>query len=190
MSESIIVFTHRTREFLIKLNGSTSWSLSPSRAMKCDYLVCSRNAKSPLAVEDFEHRSAFLVARVANVTQSINLPRDEARYMIEFQEYAELEIPDFWEGWRSPVIYKRTEELGIDFDSLEWNQVPARDLNFVNDYFSRENAHYDSIVAAAQSSRNRRRSRIRNGLSIEEAKTELSIYYDIPKNNIEIHIRG
>ena len=190
MSESILVFTHRTREFLTKLNGSTSWSLSPSRAMKCDYLVCSRNAKSPLAEQDFSHGSAFLVAKVSNVTQSINLPRDEARYMIEFQEFAEVEISNFWQGWRSPIIYKKTEELDIDFASLKWLPVPDRDHQFIKDYFLKENSFYESTETTSQRSRERRLSKKQKGLSIKEAKQELSVFYDVSEANIDIVIRG
>ena len=190
MSESIIVFTHRTREFLTKLNGSTSWSLSPTRAIKCDYLVCSRNAKSPLAVEDFAHGSAFLVAKVSNVTQSINLPRDEARYMIEFQEFAEVELPNFWKGWRSPVIYKKTGDLGIDFASLNWLPVPERDHQFIEDYFSKENSFYESTETTSHHSRERRLLKRQKGLSIKAAKQELSLFYDVPETDIDIIIRG
>ena len=73
MSESILVFTHRNVEFLTKLNASTSWQLNQNRAMLCDYVICVRNTNSPLAEKDFTHGSAFLVGKISNVVQSLNL---------------------------------------------------------------------------------------------------------------------
>ena len=96
MSESILVFTHRSREFLTKLNGSTSWQLNQQRAMLCDYVICVRNTNSGLAEKDFAHGAAFLVGKISNVVQSLNISRDEHRYMIEFEEYAEIQIKDVW----------------------------------------------------------------------------------------------
>ena len=139
MGESILVFTHRSIEFLTKLNGSTSWQLNQRRAMLCDYVVCVRNANSGLAEKDFSHGSAFLVGKISNVVQSLNLPRDEHRYMLEFKEYAEILVPKVWKGWRSPVIYKNTSDiefdLDINFESLSWKEVPKRDTKYISEYF-------------------------------------------------------
>lgn len=194
MNESILVYTHRTIEFLTKLNGSTSWQLNPERAKQCEYVICVRNGSSPLAENDFPKRSAFLIGKISNVVQSLNLPRDEHRYMIEFEEYAEISIPNVWQGWRSPVIYKNTNELGselnIDFEGLEWVSVPSRDHDFIQKYFDHENSFYESRDEVSMRFKEKKKLKSKKGLSITEAKNELSKYYEIEKENIEIVLRG
>ena len=194
MNESILVFTHRSVEFLTKLNGSTSWQLNPERAKQCEYVICARNSNSPLAEDDFPHSTAFLIGKISNVVQSLNLPRDEHRYMIEFLEYAEISIPNVWKGWRSPVIYKNTNELeselNIDFKSLEWVSGPSRDHDFIEQYFEHENSFYESRDRVSMKFKEKKKLKSKKGLSISEAKDELSKYYEIDKENIEIVLRG
>ena len=194
MNESILVFTHRSIEFLTKLNGSTSWQLNQERAMNCDYVICVRNRNSGLAEKDISHGSAFLVGKISNVVQSLNLPRDEHRYMIEFKEYAEVMVPNVWEGWRSPVIYKKTSDiefsLGVNFDSLLWREVPERDIQYVSEYFEMENKFYESRDEVSTKFRQKKQTKSEEGLSISEAKKEISKYYEIPEEGIEIILRG
>ena len=192
MSESILVFTHRSLEFLTKLNGSTSWQLNPERARNCDYVICARNTNSPLADKDYPHSSAFLVGKISNVVQSLNLPRDEHRYMIEFEEYAEVSIPNVWQGWRSPVIYKDTDELEsvFNFNSLNWVAVPQRDHEYIENYFEHENSFYETQEKVSLKFKEKKELKSKRGLSIADAKNELSKYYDIDEENIEIILRG
>lgn len=208
-SESILVFTHRTTELLTKLNASTSWQLNQSRAKKCDYVICVRNSNSELTDDDIQHGSAFLIGKISNVVQSLNLPRDEHRYMIEFNEYSEMNpvIDDVWQGWRSPVIYKPTNELesalGIDFSQLEWKEVPKRDHSFIMEYFEKENAYYESREKVTRKFRQKKELEkkveridpippifLNEGLSIADAKSELSKFYGIAEENIEIVLKG
>ena len=194
MGESILVFTHRSVEFLTKLNGSTSWQLNQRRAMLCDYVICVRNANSGLAEKDISHGSAFLVGKISNVVQSLNLPRDEHRYMVEFKEYAEISVPKAWKGWRSPVIYKNTSVIESDFDlnfeSLSWKEVPERDTKYISEYFEIENKFYESRDEVSTKFRQKKQTKPEEGLSISEAKKEISKYYEIPEEGIEIILRG
>ena len=200
MSESILVFTHRSVEFLTKLNASTSWQLNQNRAMLCDYVICVRNANSALAEKDCPHGSAFLVGKISNVVQSLNLPRDEHRYMIEFKEYSEISIPNVWQGWRSPVIYKNNNDIeslyDIDFETLTWKQVPKRDIEYVAEYFEKENKFYlsrDEVSTKFRQKKEIRQQEVfkpQEGLSIADAKKQISKYYEIPEEAIEIILRG
>ena len=200
MSESILVFTHRSIEFLTKLNASTSWQLNQNRAMHCEYVICVRNTNSALAENDFPHGSAFLVGKISNVVQSLNLPRDEHRYMIEFEEYAEVSVPNVWQGWRSPVIYKDNNEIesiyNINFDTLSWKEVPERDIEYISEYFEKENKFYASREEVSTKFRQKKETRQnpvyrpQEGLSIAEAKKEISKYYEISEEGIEIILRG
>ena len=207
-NESLIVFTHRSTEFLTKLNASTSWSLNPSRAMNCEYVICTRNANNPLTDrnDDIPHGAAFFVGKISNVVQSLNLPRDNRRYMVEFDQYAEILIENFWGGWRSPVKYIDNQELMyINFEELDWEPVPERDINWISDYFDVENKHYESrekvstIIREVRQEEEEAREEeevvkkekiFKESISIAEAKQGLSKYYGTPEENIEIIIRG
>ncbi len=207
MRESVLVFTHRSIEFLEKLNGSTSWKLDPARVRRCQYLICVRNGNSELADDDFNHKTAFLIAKITNVVQALNLPRDESRYMIEFKEYAEIEIPDVWKSWRSPVIYiggnppnkayeNGIDDLGIDFNNLHWKVVPERDNEYIQNYFQKENHFYESRESVKTQQEIQKKSKqehywkSKDGLTIDDAKKELSTFYGIKKENIEIILKG
>tara|TARA_B100001989_G_scaffold10796_1_gene6903 strand:+ start:2768 stop:3637 length:870 start_codon:yes stop_codon:yes gene_type:complete len=163
-SESLIVYTHRSRETLLKFNGSTSWKLNPKRAKKCKYIICCQNTDSHLydPSEDQEFQDdhtkwtyrdkgeAFLVGLISDIVPSMN-PRDEGRWMIEFKEYADISVKDFWEGYRNPVIYEDTLKVldkidrTFDLDEIKWNIVPTRDESYMQKYFTRENAYYDGV---------------------------------------------
>ena len=41
--ESVMVFTYKSKNTLLKYNGSQSWKLDPKRVMKCKYVICVNN---------------------------------------------------------------------------------------------------------------------------------------------------
>jgi len=198
--ESIHVFTHRSIEFLTKLGGSTSWVLDPVRAQNCEYIVCSRNNNNGLAESDgIDHKSAFLIGRVSNVIPSLNIPRDENRFMIEFSEYALITLDNFWQGGRNPVVYLDTWDLltgdYLDFSTLNWQKVPERDLAYIENYFAIENAFYEQRESNVSHSKKRKlaveeKKLKQEGMSIVDAKKELSKFYSLPLENIEIILKG
>ena len=67
--------------------------------------------------------------------------------MIEFSEYALITIEGFWQGGRNPVVYLDTWQLltdgYLDFSTLNWQTVPPRDLEYVQNYFAIENQFYE-----------------------------------------------
>lgn len=198
--ESIHVFTHRSIEFLTKLGGSTSWVLDPVRAQNCEYIVCSRNNNNGLAESDgIDHKSAFLIGRVSNVIPSLNIPRDENRFMIEFSEYALITLDNFWQGGRNPVVYLDTFNLlegdYLDFSILNWQKVPERDHAYIENYFAIENAFYEQRESNVSHSKRRKlaveeKKLKQEGMSIVDAKKELSKFYSLPLENIEITLKG
>ena len=78
----------------------------------------------------------------------------------------------------------------LDFSSLDWKKVPDRDHDFINEYFEFENKFYESQENLTTKFRKKKDIRLNEGLSIHEAKTELSKHYEIPEDSIEIHIKG
>lgn len=196
--ESIHVFTHRSVEFLTKLGGSTSWILDPIRAQNCEYIICSRNNNNGLAESDgIDHKSAFLIGRVSNVVPSLNIPRDENRFMVEFSEFSLITLDNFWQGERNPIVYLDTWSLltdgYLDFSTLNWQKVPERNLEYVQSYFAIENAFYEQRESNMSHSK-KRKAEVKNssveGMSIVDAKKELSKFYSLPLENIEIILKG
>ena len=203
--ESLIVFTHRSIKLLLDLNGSLAWKIDPERARKCKYIVCARNTNHGLADLEVPHSSAFLIGKVSGISPALNLPRDNDRWMIKFDEYAELSIPNAWDGQRWPVKYYETETLLNKFDidpkSLDWKIVPDQDLSYIDEYFEAENEFLNSarkvkkhLAEPVFDDESLRVSYLDNNevdaLTISQAKAGLSIQYDIPEENIEIILKG
>jgi len=213
--ESLIVFTHRSKKLLLDLNGSLAWKVDPERVRKCKYIVCARNTNHGLADLDVPHSSAFLIGKVSGISPALNLPRDNDRWMITFDEYAELDIPNAWDGQRWPVKYHETETLlnkfDIDSESLDWKEVPEQDLSYIYSYFEAENEYLDRKEGKTSgrppmpfSSIDRLEPSYDEDpscegpptnygvkpLTIPQAKAALSIQYDIPEENIEIILKG
>jgi len=56
------------------------------------------------------HGTAFMIGRISDVVPSTET---EGRWLVKFDEYARLDIPSFWQGWRNPVRYTTLEELSF-----------------------------------------------------------------------------
>ena len=190
-TESVVVFTYKGIETLLKFNGSQSWKLNRKRVLNCKYLICTNNSKYGMSENLNNHGNAFLICKVSGVVKSFDTVSDN-RWIIEFNEYAEVNIPNFWKGWRNPVIYLESSELGIDFDSLTFHAVPDRDQEYINQVDKKERLYHnldpiDDLIKPFE--------KINQGMSnltltIDEAKAGLSNNYRIPMENIEIILRG
>ena len=94
------------------------------------------------------------------------LPSPEGRpgrYIITFEEYAEIDVPGMAYQWRNPVHYIELSEFGIDPDKLVWKRTAP--------YTEGE------PPSAASSASPRTENR---GLDIAEAKKGLSLFYRVP----------
>ena len=230
--ESIFVFTHKSINFLTSINGSTSWKIDPFRARKCKYIICVKNRNHRLAEalalegidEMIQHRSAFLIGRVSNVVpSSTNEVRGQDRYTIQFDQYAEINTSnDAWtklcDRQRWPVKYLQTEDLkdrfrddlGIDFDSLNFQDVKEENWDDANIDLERENEYLKDlgylstpVKAASITAEPKNPPFVAesswigppdnygvDALTISQAKAGLSLHYDIPEENIEIILKG
>jgi hypothetical protein len=165
--KTTVVFTAKSVERILREGGTSSWRLDRNHARRCTFAVCTRNAHADWVEGPEAHRSAFLIGKVGDVVPSSD---NKDRYLIQFSNYARLNIPEIWKGDRNPVKYGTLEELGIDLSTLSWEPMPA----------SPEST--PEII--------RPKGTNVGPLTMAEAKTGLAIAFGVPPEAIEITIRG
>jgi hypothetical protein len=161
--DAVVVFTAKSVETLLQEGGTSSWRLDRNHARQRAYAVCTRNANADWVEGSEAHHSAFLVGKVREVVPS---PNHADRYLIQFSEYALLNIPDVWKGDRNPVKYAALEDLGIDPSTLKWEPMPISAPSHLNGH---------------------------NGgrpISIAEAKNGLALTFGVSPDAVEITIRA
>jgi hypothetical protein len=170
--DTVAVFTARSPQRIVREGGSQAWVLNPVRAKQCTWLVCTQNRHN--ANHDFEdasepHGSAFLVGKISGLRRSEENP-NEARWLITISEYALIDLPNVWGGWRNPVRYTSLADLGIDPGSLSFQPLRAP-------------VDPPAMATAAPPQAGR-------GLTIAEAKRGLALTFGVGEDAIEITIRG
>ena len=111
MENAVVTYTHHDLEYIKSKGYDNSWKLNQKRAGYCKYLVCCHS-------QDARKRNAFLVGLISKVELF-----EEERYAIYISEYASIDIPDVWKGWRYPVHYTSLEDLGIDISTLKFGKI-------------------------------------------------------------------
>lgn len=183
MSKEIaVVFTARRLERILAEGGTSSWRLDPNRTRRCEFVVCTRNAHGHWDQGNWgegpeAHHAAFVVGKIQKVVPSTAPPENgespKSRYLIQFSEFARVNIPDVWKGDRNPVKYMSLEELGIDFSKLKWEAMPEPDVTPA--------PVVESLSASMAST---------GPLTMAEAKKGLALTFNVPPEAIEITIRG
>jgi len=172
--EVAIIFTAKSVETLLQEGGTSSWRLDRNHARQCVYAVCTRNAYAGWVEGPEEHHAAFIVGKVKDVVPS---PSRADRYLIQFSEYALVDVPNVWKGDRNPVRYSNTDEvrkLGIDLSNLTWKPMPKP-------------TEPDGIKAKGPAAKVSEELR---PLSMNEAKKGLALTFGVAPEAIEITIRG
>ena len=168
-TQALAIFTAKSVSTILNDGGTQAWVLDRAHARRCGYAVLCRNTRAEWAPPKDKapepHGSAFLVGRISDVVPSA---ADESRWKIVFDEYAEISLPDLWEGWRNPVKYTTLEQLGIDIEHLDFKAMPA--------------PQPDETEPAV--------SKGRQPMTIERAKQELAATFGVKPDAIEITIRG
>jgi hypothetical protein len=172
--EVAIVFTAKCLERILREGGTSAWRLDRNHARRCAYVVCTRNANADWVEGQETHHSAFLVGKIRDVVPCSPTPENHEapknRYLIQFSEFARVNIPNVWKGDRNPVKYATLEELDMDPTTLKWEimQRPAA-----------------SLAEAAPVSRSAVKP-----LTMAEAKRGLALTFNVSPEAIEITIRG
>lgn len=178
--EAVVVLTAKSTERILREGGTSSWRLDRNHARQCTYAVCTRNAHADWVEGTEPHHSGFLVGRVRDVVPTDPSPENSevrgGRYLIQFSQFARVNIPDVWKGDRNPVSYRSLEDLGIDPSTLEWADMP-------------DNVTVPEpgpgVVAPQPATASRPLP-----LSMAEAKRGLALTFNVPPESIEITIRG
>jgi hypothetical protein len=171
--KALVVLTGKSRDRLFKEGGTSDWALRPAVVRNFEYVVCVRHANPPydpgLGARPEPHGAAFLVAKIADVVFTYR-DKDRDRFLVTFESFADVLVPDFWDGSRNPVRYMEVSEIkarGIDFDALDFQPFTPAEVAEEED---------DSEGVAP--------------LSMMAAKAGLSAMFGVPVENIEITIKG
>lgn len=175
--KAVVVFTNRGLDRLLQEGGSQAWKLDPDRVRKLNYIVCVQNRNDgDWGQPTNDQGEGFLVGKISGVEVNTDDPSNN-RYIIRFDQYAKISVPDMWEklgGLRNPVRYLDDLENYIEVNALEWKPVQSPHSG-------------ESSVAAPSSPSAARETR---GLDIADAKKALAAFYRVPETAIEIVIRG
>ena len=169
---TIVVFTARSPERIIREGGSQAWLLNPARAKLCTWLVCTQNRHNPdheFSDATEAHGTGFLLGKISAVRRSEEAGCDD-RWMIEISESARINYPDAWDHGRNPVRYTTLDELGI---------IPPEEAAFQ----SISRSHEAPSVAGP-------RAGVPGMLTIAEAKKALAATFGVSSEAVEITIRG
>jgi hypothetical protein len=179
--EVVVVFTARRLERILAEGGTSAWRLAPKHARQCKYAICTRNAHGHWDQGDWgngpeAHHEAFLIGKIKKVIPIAAPPENDEsqknRYLIQFSEFARVNIPDFWSEDRNPVNYMRLDDLKIDFSKLKWEPMP-------------ESANLSDPAIEAPAPNN-----TVGTLTMAEAKKGLALTFNVTPEAIEITIRG
>lgn len=163
-NKAVCVLTARGVEKILAEGGSQAWVLDAKRARGCEYVVCVQNRgfTDDWGHVSAPHHTAFLVGRLKDVVRSKE-EDCENRWILQFSEYAEIDVADAWPGYRNPVLYTDLEQFGIKADELNFQPMPEQEP--VSE------------------------KRVKP-LTMTEAKAGLAMTFGVEPSDIEITVRG
>ncbi|QCO23157.1 hypothetical protein C9E88_016720 (plasmid) [Acinetobacter cumulans] len=165
-NQCVVVLTARGKSRILKEGGSQAWRLNAHHAGKCSYVVCVQNRNKSWGQPEAKHHTAFLIGKISSISQSQE-EGSQGRWIINISEYADISIPNVWDGNRNPVAYRTLEELNIDLENLQFNKLEQE----------------PNVLEQA----NKPKEELEK-ISIPEAKRLLANYFDVPQENISITI--
>ena len=167
--KAAVFFTAKSIETLLSEGGTSAWRLDRNHARQCMFAVCTRNTRRLIGAPGPEaHCSAFLVGKIKDIVPA---PNRDGRYVVQFSEYARVNVPGIWKSDRNPVKYATLEDLGLDPSTLKWERMPEAD-------------------GIPEPSRQVTRPISGTPLTMTEAKKGLALTLGVSPEAIEITIRG
>lgn len=171
--DTIVVFTARSPDRIVREGGSQAWVLNASRAKNCTWLVCTQNRHN--ADHEFSdatepHGAGFLLGKISAIRKSQE-PGDGDRWQIAISEFARIDRPDLWDHGRNPVRYTSLAELGLDPSAVQFEPMPE-----------------GAVPPPATTSSNAAGAVV--PLTIAEAKKALAATFGVNPDAVEITIRG
>jgi hypothetical protein len=192
--ECVTVFTCRGKDRIVSERGSQSWRINMSRASKCRYVVCVQNRNATWGQATADHKTAFLIGKISSITSSKEKGCTD-RAIINISEYAEISVPDCWDGNRNPIAYRRLADFGIrnfeDFEDLSFCRLGAK-LNLFNEDQEPPEMPGDDYEAMTGNEESPIQviDETTTSLSIDEAKRGLARRFGVSIEQIDITIRG
>lgn len=188
----VVVFTCRGKARMLSEGGSQAWRIDASRASKYKYVVCVQNRNETWGQASAPHKEAFLIAEISQIQPSKDTPD---RQMISFSSYADISVPDKWDGNRNPVAYMRLSDFGInteeDLEDIPFCRLGAR-IRLDGPRVAPEMPGDDYQAAAAVSDQPvlEVRDEEELELTIGQAKQGLAKRFGVSMDQIEIIIRA
>lgn len=170
VNKAIAIFTGKSTDTVLTDGGTQSWVMDRANALQHTYVVLCRNAHIEWVEGDEPHGSAFLLGRLLDVVPSTETA---GRWKVLLSHYAELRLPDVWQGWRNPVRYTTLEELSIDPSKFAFQPMPQRES-----------------APRVIDGLHRMRGGFQETITLSEAKRLLSATYGVKPEAVEIIIRG
>lgn len=180
--QAVAVFTNRGLNRLLAEGGTQAWALNPERAKKHTYVVCTQNRDDgDWGQPTHAQGQGFLIGKINAVEPS---PEGrEGRYIIRFDEYSEIDIPNMAYQWRNPVRYIDLDEYGIDPTKLTFKRIEQSGEPVQLAHSARPPATppREQVSSAEEDIR---------PLDMSGAKKALAAFYNVPIHSVEITIRG
>ncbi|VVP38819.1 hypothetical protein PS850_04793 [Pseudomonas fluorescens] len=192
--ECVTVFTCRGKDRILRERGSQSWRINMSRASKCKYVVCVQNRNETWGQATADHKTAFLIGKISSIEPSKEKGCAD-RAIINISEYAEISIPNCWDGNRNPIAYRRLADFGIrnfaDFEDLPFCRLGIR-FNLLGDDQEQPEMPGDDYEAISRDEEIPIPANDETvmSLSIDEAKKGLARRFGVSIEQIDITIRG
>lgn len=177
--DTIVVFTARSPERIVREGGSQAWVLNAARAKQCAWLVCTQNRHNPnheFSDATQEHGSAFLLGKISGVRRAAPEESDDGkeRWLILISEFARISVPEVWDHGRNPVRYSSLMTLGIEPVGLQFESVPKRgSADGSTDEVPQTHAAPSPVP-----------------MTIADARNGLAAAFGVPPEAVEITIRG
>ena len=191
--------SHGLQDFEV-FGGTARWKAVPQKVRQCKYVVCVKKQgemQGGFGNPYVAPGTAFLIGRISDVREvAVGDPQfymgdayeAPGRYLVRFDEYAEISLPDFWTRSQNPIAYRPEAELlnllsirdleDLDFKPLR-KASDAEIVSYKDRLPTKPKAHAFYQVGHSAPC-----------LTIPQARQGLARQFGVAEENIEITIRA